>query len=214
MSLPNFDDQNFRGFAAADFDIFAIPGFDERLTALREQVRPQLLALGAALAPALSNASGLPFFPHAAQHARRTTNPPDDTWAALAPSQRGYQRHAHFAIGLQLSGAYVRIVLKAGSDDKKTASAAIARLGRDLVADLPSGCFWYDSDHPVTGTRIEHVTDPDLMLTAARLEQRKTAAVAVGFELTRDEASGARFLDAALARCLDLLPLYRAFTGK
>lgn len=212
MSLPKLD-VNFSGFNDADFDIFALPGLDERLAALREQVRPKLLALGAGLAPRLSDACGLPFYPHAAQHARRTAHPPDDTWAALARSQRGYQRYAHFAIGLELHGAYVRLVIKAGSDDKKTASAALARLGRDLLADLPSGCFWYDSDHPVSGTAVEHITDADVMLAAARLDQRKTASMAVGFALPRAAAQGAGFLDTAFARCLDLMPLYRAVTG-
>lgn len=204
---------SFPGFDRTDFDIFAIPGFDERMDALRGQLRPKLVAFAAELAPRLSDATGHTFFPHVAQHSRRTTNPAEDTWAALARSQRGYQRYAHFAIGLQLTGAYVRLVLKAGADDKKPAAAALARGGRDLIVSLPPGVYWYDSDHPVSGTRIEHVTEPDLMLTAARLEQRKTAAMAVGFELHRDEATGAGFLDTTLARCLDLLPLYVALTG-
>lgn len=219
LSIPELNDRNmavyhlFGGFNERDFDVFAIPGFADRLSALRQYVRPKLLAFGAALAPRLSAATGLAFFPHAAQHARRTTNPPDDTWAALARSSRGYQRYAHFAIGLELTGAYVRLVLKAGSDDKKTASAALARHGRDLLTDLPSGCFWYDSDHPVSGTAVEHITDADVMLAAARLDQRKTASLAVGFALPRAEAQGAGFLDTALARCLDLMPLYRAVTA-
>src|SRR5699024_10240460 len=37
---------------------------------------------------------------HIAKHARRTVNPPNDTWLAIAGNKRGYKKHPHFQVGL------------------------------------------------------------------------------------------------------------------
>ncbi len=37
---------------------------------------------------------------HIARHARRTVNPPKDTWSAYAHNKRGYKKHPHFQVGL------------------------------------------------------------------------------------------------------------------
>src|SRR5690625_3219194 len=37
---------------------------------------------------------------HIAKHARRTVNPPNDTWMAFAGNKRGYKKHPHFQVGL------------------------------------------------------------------------------------------------------------------
>ena len=37
---------------------------------------------------------------HVAKHARRSVNPPIDTWVAFAPNKRGYKMLPHFQIGL------------------------------------------------------------------------------------------------------------------
>src|SRR5699024_11327687 len=37
---------------------------------------------------------------HIAKHARRTVNPPNDTWMAIAGNKRGYKKHPHFQVGL------------------------------------------------------------------------------------------------------------------
>ena len=36
------------------------------------------------------------FYPHVAKHARRSVNPPKDTWVAFATSKRGYKMLPHF----------------------------------------------------------------------------------------------------------------------
>ncbi len=63
------------GFSAADFQVFKIDGFNERMASLYASVRPRLLKLGDELAPQLARKLHLEFFPHVAKHARRTVNP-------------------------------------------------------------------------------------------------------------------------------------------
>ena len=78
------------GFNRADFQVFEVEGFNERMAQLYATVRPKLLRLGDDLAPQLARKLHLEFFPHVAKHARRTVNPPPETWCAFGPSSRMY----------------------------------------------------------------------------------------------------------------------------
>src|SRR5439155_1622163 len=53
-------------------------------------------------------------FAHVAQHARRTVNPPDDTWVAFGPDARGYKKHSHFKIAVSRSA--VRFLFEIGPE--------------------------------------------------------------------------------------------------
>src|SRR5262245_66366642 len=87
-------------FTAAEFQIFAIPGFAARMAAIRADVQPKLEALGDALALPLARVAKVEIFPHVARHARRTVNPPDDTWVAFGPDRRGYKKAQHFKVAV------------------------------------------------------------------------------------------------------------------
>lgn len=67
----------FSGFSPKDFQVFAIPDFSGRMGAIRAQIQPKLLALGADLSPQLAKLAGREIFAHVAKHMRRTVNPPD-----------------------------------------------------------------------------------------------------------------------------------------
>src|ERR671925_1131439 len=77
------------GFTREDFEVFGIPTFPERMQGIKERVRPKLVALGEDLRPALKKLVKSDVFPHVAKHARRTVNPPPETWVAFGPSARG-----------------------------------------------------------------------------------------------------------------------------
>src|SRR3989442_8931571 len=70
-------------FVTGDFKVFDVEGFRPRMAELRSRVRPKLEVLGKSLAPSVSRSLGGEVFAHVAKHARRTVNPPDDTWVAL-----------------------------------------------------------------------------------------------------------------------------------
>lgn len=87
-------------FKPKDFKTFSIPGLDARMSALDDNIRPQLHELGDYFSQFLETATGETFYPHVAKHARRVVNPPKDTWVAFATNKRGYKMQPHFQIGL------------------------------------------------------------------------------------------------------------------
>lgn len=90
----------FNGFSKSDFDTFHINGLDERMTAIQERIQPKFKVIGDILADDLAAMLGNEMFLHIARHARRTVNPPQDTWLAICNNKRGYKQHPHFQIGL------------------------------------------------------------------------------------------------------------------
>src|SRR5258705_13246055 len=91
-------------FSCSDFKVFEIPGFAERMAAIRANIQPRLTSIGNALAPRLSSLVDVPLFVHVAKHMRRTVNPPDDTWAAFGRDPRGYKKDAHFRVAVSGQG--------------------------------------------------------------------------------------------------------------
>src|SRR5438034_11641218 len=87
-------------FVTADFKVFDVKGFQPRMSEIRSRIRPKLEALGRSLAPTVSRSLGTEVFAHVAKHARRTVNPPDDTWVAFSPDARGYKKHCHFKVAV------------------------------------------------------------------------------------------------------------------
>ncbi|SDC33596.1 DUF1054 domain-containing protein [Shouchella lonarensis] len=92
MTLPTF--------TAHDFAAFHVDGLAERMEAIQTRIQPKFAEIGATLAQELSLMLGQEMFLHIAKHARRKTNPPNDTWLAVAENKRGYKKHPHFQVGL------------------------------------------------------------------------------------------------------------------
>src|SRR5262249_24690555 len=111
-------------FNAGEFRVFDVDGFKPRVSEIRGRIRPKLEAIGHSLAPGVSRATGGPAFAHVAQHARRTVNPPHDTWVAFCADVRGYKKHCHFKVAV--SRHCVRFLFEVGpehAEKKKWASA-------------------------------------------------------------------------------------------
>ncbi|MFK4998367.1 DUF1054 family protein [Bacillus sp. N9] len=90
----------FSGFTQSDFDTFQINGLENRMHAIQERIQPKFHTIGTILADDLSSLLGNEMFLHIARHARRTVNPPQDTWLAISNNKRGYKQHPHFQVGL------------------------------------------------------------------------------------------------------------------
>src|SRR5216684_8377913 len=136
-------------FVTGDFKVFDAKGFQPRMAEIRSRVRPKLEALGKSLAPALSRSLGGEVFAHVARHARRTVNPPDDTWVAFAPDRRGYKKHCHFKVAV--SRNCVRFLFEVGPEhaDKTRWRAAWKRNAAQLGAVLRrvQGLAWFKNEH-------------------------------------------------------------------
>jgi uncharacterized protein YktB (UPF0637 family) len=106
------------GFSREDFEVFGIPTFPERMQGIKDYVRPKLTALGEGLQPALAKLAKSDVFPHVAKHARRTVNPPPETWVAFGPSARGYKKYGYFGLVVSRGGLHTRIVVKDEAPDR------------------------------------------------------------------------------------------------
>jgi uncharacterized protein YktB (UPF0637 family) len=88
------------GFSKKDFDTFEIDGLDARMEAIQSQIQPKFREIGNELVDYLATLLGNEVYLHIAKHARRTVNPPKDTWLAISNNKRGYKKHPHFQVGL------------------------------------------------------------------------------------------------------------------
>ncbi len=104
-------------FGNADFKVFDVKGFQPRMQELRARIRPKLETLGHSLVPPLQHTTGEATFAHVAKHARRTVNPPDDTWVAFAGNQRDYKKHPHFKVAV--SRNCVRFLFEIGPEHER-----------------------------------------------------------------------------------------------
>ena len=139
----------FTGFTPADFKVFEIDAFAPRMAAIRARIRPKLEAAGKDLLPDVARIGGAEAFAHVAKHARRTVNPPGDTWVAFAGDRRGYKKHCHFKVAV--SRHAVRFLFEAGPEhaDKKRWLAAWKRHAPKLAPVLrrARGLAWFKNEH-------------------------------------------------------------------
>lgn len=202
-------------FYAADFKVFTEPGFRSRMAAIRERLRPKLEAVGHSLTPAVSRATGADAFAHVAKHARRTVNPPDDTWVAFGPDARGYKRHCHFKVAI--SRHAVRFLFEVGPEhgDKKRWAAAWKRSAPRLAPVLRrvKGLAWFKNEHdedaaaPLADLSPEHLAE-----LADELTRMRDGQLVLGRAVPADQAARwteAQYRDAALETFRALAPLYR-----
>lgn len=207
----------FPGFDAEDFDVFTIPEFYSRMSAIRTRVRPKLATLGDEMAEKLPVLDGDPFYPHTASHARRRVNPPEDTWVAFSRSPRGYKRYAHFEVGITHDLVFVRFVVKPeGLDDKPALINFLQKTGLEgmrLEASKP--LYWYRDDHGSGPAALDSLTSEQFstILEQVRL---KTRGFTVGATFPASAPIvGSRRLIGAAVRCIeDMWPLYQGVVSR
>src|ERR1700732_4351672 len=124
------------GFTPTDFAVFKGAGFSARMQEIYTRVRPRLVKLGNELAPELARKFHLEFFPHVARHARRTVNPPPETWAAFGPSPKGYKRYGYLALCISGAGLHARAVVKSEADKRPEMGRNLNSRASQLVKDF------------------------------------------------------------------------------
>src|SRR5690242_5122633 len=202
-------------FVAADFKVFDVKGFKSRMTEIRTRVRPKLGAFGGSLASSVGRSVGGPVFAHVAQHARRTVNPPDDTWVAFGPDVRGYKKHSHFKVAV--SRHCVRFLFEVGPEhaDKKRWAAAWKRNAPRLAPVLRrvKGLAWFKNEHDEeAAAALADLTTEQLGELADELTRTRDGQLVLGRTVPADQAARwteAQYRDAALEAFRALAPLYR-----
>lgn len=204
--------QAFSGFTPDDFDVFAVPGLEARMSVLIERIRPKLNELGDLLAPVLTELCEEPMFAHVAKHARRKINPPVDTWVAFAPSKRGYKAHPHFQIGLFGSHLFVQFAIIYESDKKSVfAEHALQQLD-EIEKHIPAHFVW-SGDHMVPGGDTQgELGHEGLIKLLERLRTVKASEALCGIIIDRNDPllqDGNAFIEKVKETFRTVLPLYR-----
>jgi uncharacterized protein YktB (UPF0637 family) len=202
-------------FSAADFKVFDVKDFRPRMEEIRARIRPKREAIGASLGPAIQHATGEQSFAHVARHARRTVNPPDDTWVAFAPDARGYKKHIHFKVAVSRNA--VRFLFEAGPEhaDKKTFAAAWRKHAPKLgpVFRRVKGLAWFKNEHDEEPAAALAELSPEAIADLAdELTRTRDGQLVIGRAVSAAEAArwtDAQCRDAALDAFRALAPLYR-----
>ncbi|WP_026584271.1 YktB family protein [Bacillus sp. J33] len=203
---------SFSGFTNEDFDVFKINGLDDRMEALKSTIRPKLEELGRHFASTLSGLSGDEMFPHVAKHARRTKNPPNDTWVAFASNARGYKMLPHFQIGLWETHVFIWFAVIYEAPNKQEIGKAFEDSLEKLYNEIPKDYVW-SGDH-TKPSAIPHnlLSKEELKSMFVRLQTVKKAEILCGFHISREEAVSMpadQFIEKADSVFRNLLPLYK-----
>ncbi len=205
----------FAGFTASDFKIFDLRGFQPRMAAIRAQIRPKLEALGAELLPDVSRLTGGDAYSHVAKHARRTVNPPDDTWVAFGRDKRGYKKHCHFKVAI--SRRCVRFLFEVGpeyAEKNKWVAAWKKHAGRLAPAlKKAKGFAWFKNEHDDEPAAIlADLTSEEIARLGDELTRTRDGQFVLGRLVAESDATKwgpDEYLKAAVATFEALAPLYR-----
>lgn len=199
-----------------DFDLFSIEGLENRMNELQTRVQPKFELLGRHFADRLSSHGTDEFFPHVARHARRTVNPPTDSWVAFAPSKRGYKALPHFQIGLWKTHLFIIIAVIYENPDKKGISERLSQ-NLNTLTSLPES-YIVSGDHmKPDAIHIRDARTDGLEKLLTRLQSVKKAEFLVGRHLSREDAvnmTDEEFYTFAEKTIDQLLPVYDIIIGR
>lgn len=202
----------FNGFTKEDFDVFTIAGLDNRMEALIQNVRPKLDFLGSYYAPRLSELTGEEIFAHVAKHARRTKNPPNDTWVAFASNPRGYKMLPHFQIGLWETHLFIWFAVIYECNQKPQIGENFIKHLNQIHQTIPASFVWSEDHMKPGATEHGSLSKEDLQASFQRLKVVKKAEILCGCHFDRDIVI--QMGPSELLRSIDdvfrkILPLYK-----
>ncbi|WP_138493148.1 DUF1054 domain-containing protein [Paenibacillus pinistramenti] len=200
------------GFTIKDFDTMAVPGLEPRMEALITNVRPKLESIGSEITPFLSALTGDEMFAHVAKHARRTINPPNDTWVAWSSSKRGYKALPHFQVGLFSTHLFIVYAVIYESSNKEVIGRYLEQHAGDIKSQVPEAFYW-SMDHMTPGGRLNaEITEAELAEMGTKLQKVKKSELLCGLSLPRGSAqaeNGEQLEELIRSTFETLLPLYR-----
>lgn len=202
----------FKGFEKEDFDLFLIEGLEERMSVLINQLRPKFYHLGDDLKNELGHIVGDEIFPHVAKHARRKTNPPDDSWVAFASNQRGYKMMPHFQICLWSSHVLIQWGIIYEAKNKKVFADNMLIHVEAIRKAIPHDYHFFKDHMKPEGVRLKDLTDGEIREYARRLKENKNGEIMVGKVIPKEEAlvmSSKQFVEIVLETWMNLDYLHR-----
>lgn len=205
----------FVGLEEADFDVFEVPGLELRMQALKAHLRPKLEQLGEDFSHFLSDLLGMPMYPHVARHARRTVNPPQDSWVAFSFDKRGYKKHAHFQIGAWQTHAFATFGLIYESPLRQAYARQLQAYADEVVRLVPKDYVWIPNHMDKGAIPAAAVQPENLFELTSKMASGRQGELLVGIQIPRAEAVvlGPQAFEEKVAECFrTLAPLYEMAT--
>ncbi len=199
---------SFHGFEEKDFATFNIDGLSERMEAIQTRIQPKFKEIGTVLTDDVSAMAGSEMHLHIARHARRTVNPPNDTWMAIAGNKRGYKKHPHFQVGLWDDHLFIWLAFIYELPEKTNIAKSFLNHQEEITA-LPEG-FVVSLDHMQKKSQLLH--DMDLEAALKRFRDVKKAEFLIGKQIDKQDAvleDGEKLLELIRDTYEKLMPLYR-----
>ncbi|MBE6183656.1 DUF1054 domain-containing protein [Heyndrickxia ginsengihumi] len=200
---------NIASFTEQDFQVFNIEGLDARMEQLKQTVRPKLEALGAYFTPTLSAITGEEMFYHVAKHARRTINPPNDTWVAFSSNKRGYKKFPHFQIGLWETHLFIWVAIINECPIKDEIGKKLEKKINPIIENIPSHYVW-SNDHTKPNASI--LNKHELQSLFRRMQVVKKAEMLCGLHIPKNQAiemSPETLIKTIEDVFIHLLPIYK-----
>lgn len=202
----------FKGFEQKDFDTFLIEGLEQRMAAIEERIRPKFRCLGEKLAGDIAVQAGDEMFLHIAKHARRTVNPPKDTWLAICNNKRGYKAHPHFQLGLFDDHLFLWFALIYEAPNKSKIAATYLKHLDEVIAAVPSN-YVISLDHMKKESKaVSEMSKQDWTHALTRLRDVQKAELLIGRHLPAGDPllnDGDALYKLAQETYETLMPLYR-----
>ncbi|GEK31175.1 UPF0637 protein [Kurthia zopfii] len=199
-----------------DFEVFEVEGLAPRMEALIANVRPKFEEFGSIFSTYFTAELNEEFFPHVAKHARRKTNPPNDSWVAFAPYKRGYKAMPHFQIGLFDTHMFVNLAVIYEAPNKEKIAETLLKK-KNILKDLPAD-FYISGDHMSPKTDLIHPALKDGLAEKliTRFRDVKKGELIIGLKVMREDAVqlSSDELSALIERTFEaLLPLYKTMVS-
>ncbi|TRZ38854.1 DUF1054 domain-containing protein [Niallia circulans] len=199
----------FNGFNQNDFETFTIDGLEERMEAIQTRIQPKFKEIGQELTDSLSAKIGSEMHLHIAKHARRTVNPPKDTWLAIAGNKRGYKQHPHFQLGLFDDHVFIWLAYIYELPHKSSIATTFLKNIDQFSTDIPND-FVVSMDH--MKKESSPISEIDLEKTLVRFRDVKKAEFLVGKQIAANDPilkDGPRFAELVESTYETLLPFYK-----
>lgn len=171
-------------FTKKDLEVFTVNGFADRMQLISDTIQPKLVKLGELLQPQLSRLVSHQLFPHVALHARRTINPPEETWVAFSPDDKAYKSYVHFGLCVGAIGVQARVMAKQECRTRKEFAQGVLK-NVEQLKDLKGNKEMADyskRDSDLKPTPVSEWTS-FLAETAKRLIDTQTAVLDIGINL-------------------------------
>lgn len=171
-------------FTEKSFEVFEIDGLDQRMAAIRQTIQPTFQQLMTLFQQELEPQIQEKLFIHIAQHRRRTTYPPENTWAALSQQKRGYKMEPHFQLGIW--SEYVFMWLACIDQPRNEQAIAQKLLDNSAAFEKLSPDFVLSGDH--TKIKIEDLSPETTEKLLIRFRDVKKGEFQVGRIIKKDDS--------------------------